>query len=383
MAEDFKVEVPISIKGGREGEKVGKQIGNKIAESLKKSLKSVGFGGSKSSATSGASQAAGLLGGMTKGLAGVAVKIGIVGVTLAATLGILKKSSGYLRGVLSIFERSFMIFFRPFGDFLATLLRPLAIMLMKVAVGWLKWTRESSTGKALFGGGEDTAASGAIKTGLKGSTTGFTGILGSTISSALAKVDWGSVGTWLWEKIITIWDWTNDVNSWLWEKITSIWDWTYDYAGWIWGVITSVWNYDEDYGEWLWGKITSIWNWTFDFSSWLWGKVTSIWDWSWNLGSWLWRKITDALSDVGSYFGFGNSKGYATGTAFVPETGLAMLHRGESVIPRVQNNNNSASSIILKPTIQIMGGGSNFDADEAARRFTSLTMMELKSRGII
>ena len=46
MAEGtFKVEVPITIKGGREGDKVGKQIGDKIANALNKSLKSVGLVG--------------------------------------------------------------------------------------------------------------------------------------------------------------------------------------------------------------------------------------------------------------------------------------------------------------------------------------------------
>ena len=74
--ETFKVEVPITLKGGREGDKVGKQIGEKIANALNKSLKSVGFGGTKSSASPSGNL--GGLGGMSKGLSKVAGKLGIV-----------------------------------------------------------------------------------------------------------------------------------------------------------------------------------------------------------------------------------------------------------------------------------------------------------------
>ncbi len=329
--ETMKIEVPISIKGGREGDKVGKQIGNQIAKALNKSLKSVGFGGTKSSAGGGVSQAAGLFSAMSKGISGVAVKLGVVGVTLGATLGILKKSSGYLRGVLSMFERSFMIFFRPFGDFLATLLRPLAIILMKAAVGWLKWTRESATGKALFGGGEDTTGSKAVKTGLKSVLPGgfaFGGILGS-IRSAILEVDWGSFGTWLFEKAKSMWDSTWSFSSWLWDKITSIWDW----------------------GE-------------------------------RNLGLWLWNKITDSLGNLGSFFGFGKDKGSsAKSSAPIFQNNSLATDKILSGVDRSQEKR--TTSLILQPTIQMMGGGSSSDADDLATRFVSMTMQALKSRGIL
>ena len=41
---DFKVEVPITLKGGNEGNKVGTQIGEKIAAQLNKSLKQLELG---------------------------------------------------------------------------------------------------------------------------------------------------------------------------------------------------------------------------------------------------------------------------------------------------------------------------------------------------
>jgi len=120
-----------------------------------------------------------------------------------------------------------------------------------------------------------------------------------------------------------------------------------------------------DFGGWLWGKVKSIWNWHWDFGGWLWSKVKSIWGGGSNDNS-----------------GGGRSSGGLVGKAFVPSDGMYKLHRGESVITKGQSNNTSNQSIILKPTIQIMGGNSNIDPDELARRFSNITMMELKSRGI-
>ncbi len=136
MVDGFKIEVPITLKGGREGEKVGKQIGEKIATQIKKSFSAINVGGTKA----GGIGPSGML-GVSKGLKGVATNLGVIGVAIGAAVGLLAKASPYLKGILSIFGRAFMIFFRPFGDFLATLLRPLAILLMKMAVAFLKWTR--------------------------------------------------------------------------------------------------------------------------------------------------------------------------------------------------------------------------------------------------
>lgn len=405
----MEIKVPITVKGGREGDKVGKQIGDKIANALNKSLKSAGFGGSKSSASAsgGGSQASGFL-GLSKGMGAVVAKLSVIGLIAGAALGLMKKSSGYLRGVLSVFGRAFLIFFRPFGDFLASLLRPLAIMLMKMAVAFLKFTRtgigKKAVGTALGAGGG--ALAGAAIGALGGPIGAAAGALIGAGLALLAQIDWKAVydkmlqfGGWLWDNIKKIWDWKNDFNVWLWDKIKSVWSWHWDFGSWLWGklmtvwnyvmdfgswlwgVLVSVWNYTMDFGSWLWGKIKLVWNYVADFGGWLWGKVKSIWSWRWDFGGWLWKKVKSIWSWGSS--SNDDSRGYATGTNFVGETGMYKLHRGESVIPRVQNNNSSnASSIILKPTIQMNGNSSNVDPDELARRFSNITMMELKSRGI-
>jgi len=428
----FEIKVPITVKGGREGDKVGKQIGEKIANALNKSLKSVGIGGGRTQSSASPSSGGGGFLGMSKGLSKVAGKLTIVGAAAIAILGVLKKASPYLKGILSMFSRAFMLFFRPFGDFLATLLRPLAIMLMKMAVSWLKFTR-TKAGKAAVGGLMGAAAGAAIGSVLPGVGTAVGAIVGGVIGIINALFP-GFL-----KKMATF-----SLAGWIWDKIKGIWTGEIDFTGWLWRKITGMWTATINFTAWLWEKIKSMWTATIDFSGWLWEKVQSIWNWNWDVGAWLKSKIKSIFGG-GSYSSGGSSSGgsssgasgggadsnsyytptpggvssgsgisnylqqtakavvnatpigpitkifktignlfggsYQTGTPFVPKDGLFQLHRGESVTPRVQNNSSDNQSIVLQPTINI-NGGSNVDAEEIARRFSSMTMMELKSRGI-
>ena len=176
---DFKVEVPITLKGGNEGNKVGTQIGEKIAAQLNKSLKAIGIGKTGDSP-------AGTL-GVTKGLGSVATKLGVVGVAIAAAVKFLSKASPYLKGILDIFGRSFMIFFRPFGDFLATLLRPMAILMMKAAVAFLKFSK-TPAGKKVVAGMSGAVAGAVVGAGvgMLGGPIGAAG--GAVIGAAVALV---------------------------------------------------------------------------------------------------------------------------------------------------------------------------------------------------
>jgi len=135
----FQIEVPITIKGGREGERVGTQIGEKLAGQLQKAFRSLNI-------SSGEGKQTGISGSFKI----TALKLGAISAALGATIGILRKSSPYLKGILDIFGRAFMMFFRPFGDFLATLLRPLAILMMKMAVSFIKFA-QTPEGKAIVG----------------------------------------------------------------------------------------------------------------------------------------------------------------------------------------------------------------------------------------
>lgn len=370
---DFEIKVPITLKGGKEGEKVGKQIGNKIAEQIKSAYKSIGIGGGKTK-TGGE---VGAISGLSKGLGKVALKLGAIVAVATGILSILKKSSPYLRGILSLFGRAFSMFFRPFGDFLASLLRPLAVLLLRLAVKWLQFTR-SPTGEKIGEKVKDI-----IKDPLGVGLPDVKGIFDFIKNIDLSKL--------------------KDFGPWLWGKLTSIWNYAGDFGNWILEKLKSTWNYVFDFGLWLGETIKTIWNWTFDFGSWLWEKLTSIWNWSWDFGGWVKEKlmsIFDSLnpfkekSSISSFFptiGLSGGlnklisnliKGEAqVGNPFVQSDGLYKLHRGEQVISRGKTSNNS---VVFRPTFQITGNISqDIDMDAIVRRASRVTEMELKKRGIL
>ena len=332
MAEEFKVEVPISLKGIGES-KTQERIGKEVVS-------------------------------LSKGVKGIATKLGLLGAAVTAAVGLLAKSSPYLKGILSLFGRAFTIFFRPFGDFLATLLRPLAILMMKMAVAFLKWTRPI-TGKVREAVEE---APQFELTGLKLPDIGIEIAnwalkVGAALGAVVYEIGKGAfnlgmeIGQWLYDKVIV------PAGDYIYKKLFGMWVWAHDFAAWLWQQITTIWNYTKDFGGWLWEKVTGIWSWNYDFSRWLWGKITSIFD-----------KI---YSSVKSAF-----TGGQVGIPNVPHTGLYELHKGEEVVPRTRVGQNR--SIIFRPTFQISGQVTkDIDIDAIVRRAGRQTEMEMKQRGII
>jgi hypothetical protein len=441
--EGFEIKVPITIKGGKEGERAGKQIGEKIAEQIKKSFKSIGLfketgGGGEASA----------IAGLSKSMKGTTAKLGVIAAIAAVTLGVLRQASPYLKGVLSIFGRAFMIFFRPFGDFLATLLRPLAIWLMKMAVAFLKWTRGSSAGKAGVaagtGAGAGALVGGAIGSVVPGIGTAIGAGVGAGIGALvglLTQLDWGAIGDsislfikGLKETLVyfikdpvgflidlggdlkvsmgifkdRISDAWNTFINWLGTALPNFAGWLGEQMGkglrmivdfilafgpWLWNALTTTFFKTLEIltaiGKWIWdtiiafmkdplGTLSGMGKWIWDTIT---GTLSNIWDSLSGIGSWIWNMITSSLSNFIGGVGKGY-RGYATGTPFVPETGLYQLHRGEQVIPRGQASNRS---LIFKPTFEITGSGvsQNIDMDAIVRRAGRITEMELKKRNII
>lgn len=383
--EGFEVKVPITLKGGQEGNKVGKQIGEKIAAQLNKSFKAVGIGGTQT----GVGGAAGML-GVSKDLKGVAVKLGIIGLAIGATVAFLKKSSPYLKGILDIFGRAFMIFFRPFGDFLATLLRPMAILMMKMAVAFLRWTgkirgiaREGKEGAPQIPttgiGGVDFATSIANWFLRIGGAIGALSlaIIEGAINVGKGLVDLGSkMAEWIHLHVII------PAGEFLAEKLFGIWNWTEDFAGWLWTQITNIWIWTEDFAAWVWKQITNIWSWDFDFGNWIEEKLKSIWTWNWNFGDWFKNKIINALDPTpGNILSKYILGGGQVGISNVPREGLYHLHPGEEVVPRTKVGQRS---VILKPTFNFSGNiTQDIDIDSIVRRAGRQTEMDLKQRGII
>ena len=156
MAEEYgmKVWLELAVKNVKE---IKKQV-----ESQLKGIDLKGIAGKASAAGGQASKISGIAEslGLNKGIGKLAVIGGaILGALLIIKKGIaqLVKSSPYLQGILSVLGRAMMLFFRPFGDFLGHLLRPLAIALLRLAMKWLKFTRKV-TGK----GEEEGAVAGIV-----------------------------------------------------------------------------------------------------------------------------------------------------------------------------------------------------------------------------
>lgn len=335
MPEKFEVEVPISVKGIGEG-KVGEKVAKEIAV-------------------------------LSKGLKGVITKFGVIGAAIAAAVGLLSKASPYLKGILDIFGRAFMIFFRPFGDFLATLLRPLAILMMKMAVAFLKWTRPI-TGAVREAVAEvpQITPTGELLPDIAIGVANWALKLGAALGAVIYEIGKGAfelgmkIGQWLYDKVIL------PAADYLSAKILGIWNWV------------------KNFPDWLWGKITSIWTWTFDFGAWIWEKITGIWDWTYDFAGWIWKQVTSIFRTgpfgvIGKLLGIGKGQ---VGIPSVPREGLYHLHKGEEVVPRTKAG--QGRSVIFKPTFQITGNVTqDIDMDSIVRRASRMTEMELKQRGVI
>ena len=341
----------------------------------------------------------------------IAIVAGILFVIGAAAKKILQKleeSSPYLRGILSVFNRAFMLFFKPFGDFLAVLLRPLAMILMRLAVGWLKASR-TPIGQGIVKGVSNIATG-----GITGAIDSFQDTmklldnLKPTVQGTMDKLS--DFGGWLWDKITGIWNWNKDAAEWLWGKIKKIWNWEKDMAAWLWGKITSIWTWSQDFGTWVWEKITTIWDWKFEFGDWVKDKVTSIWEWSFSFGGWLEDKLTsiwswnfnfgawlwDRVKSIASNYlkdlipdkkdkPKGSEDGNARGLNFVPETGMYKLHRGETVTNAARSERQGLGTLIFSPKISVFtqGGSSASEMESAGRRMNRMFELQLRSNGLV
>jgi len=81
----------------------------------------------------------------TKGFGGVIKGLGLAGIALNQSVeflgkikNVLEEASPALKGTFELFGAAFRLFFKPFGDFLSALLRPMAIWLIRMAVNFNK-----------------------------------------------------------------------------------------------------------------------------------------------------------------------------------------------------------------------------------------------------
>lgn len=267
----------------------------------------------------------------------------------------MAKSSPYLQGILNVFKRAWSNVWRPFGDFLGNLLRPLAVALLRLSVKWLEKTRDKKGKLAvkagvggLIGSGPG-AAIGSVIGGVAGSAAGGIGAIPGAIVGGLAG---GAIGAGLGAAVAVLKDagqgaknlaivgkaWTdkllNDVFNIDMDKVAqkvgmfftmtlpnffnkTLPEWFSnqvkklgDFASYIWDKLTSgVSNLKDKISQFaghVWDKITTGVSNVYDrlrgWAQWVWGKITdslsTVYSTLSGWAQWLWTKITDGVSNV-------------------------------------------------------------------------------------
>ncbi len=372
----------------------------------------------------------GKMGGKLALLAGTAL---IISEGVKRIVRFMAASSPYLKGVFDIFKRSLMIFFRPFGDALATFLKPMALWMIKMAVAFLQFTKTPGGGLvAQAGAGAGVgAAIGAVVGGAPGAVVGaaagagialldeaWQGVknigtvvtawadkaaetfLGINMDEVRAKVATFMLETWpQWvdnvrEKveIFMLETWPEFVNS-LKTKVEETWG----------DIEVLLSETIPDAIEEGWETVKTF------FTETVPGWIEDSWDgvktfFTETVPGW----VTDMIDKVKALFPFGDDgdgdggggkgifskagdfvkkifKGEGqTGIGFVPETGLYGLHRGEKVIPSTRVGGSGGRNVILNMKTIIQGGiQKDVDIDSIVRRSSRMTELILRRRGII
>ena len=133
----------------------------------------------------------------------------------------------------------------------------------------------------------------------------------------------------------------------------------------------------------------------FNMNIWLGENLMSFFDGVFDFGDWIKINIKDFITgnisfiDMiksifgGSFFGGGEARGgkgftgeFQNGTDFVPETGLALLHKGEKVVPAGRS---IGRTTILKPTFNFNGPiNKDIDVDSLMKRASRRVELDLR-----
>lgn len=269
------------------------------------------FGGSGGGGVNIPSGSTGGIGAfMTKGLGGALTKLALplmalktIAEGITKLVSILKEASPYLKATMDVGKKTLMLFFKPFGDMLATLLRPALIWLLRMAIKWQSmWgpTAQKKGQEALEESGltpETVLDKFSIpKPGdeLKTPTVSGGGLLTPEMKEKL-KEAWDNFVLGIGEGLEDFKTWTNEI----WSKFkTWIGDSWGDYTEWK----AAIWN---RFVSWLgesWGKTKewtqAVW---LRFTSWIGKKWGTFKEWA----DAIWTNFTDWLGQgwdtIGSF----------------------------------------------------------------------------------
>ena len=263
-------------------------------------------------------EATAMLGGMAGKLGMVAGSIGLVVTVLGqikkavdSVLQEFAKSSPALQGTLMLFQKAMLLFFKPFGDFLSSLLRPLAIWLLKASIAWIKFTKDfgKTFDEVMKPVVDELVNLGTIFTDtvakdIKDLQDFFSGELSlpELIMELIKNRIEGmiEIGTWLWKNLIepaivgSI-----AIGEWLGENIPKWIKGVFDFAEWIRSSIaTFIEDNTFDFGYWIGEQIGNFVVGVFDIGEWLLEFITSIITGEFDIGAWLLQHIKDFIKGI-------------------------------------------------------------------------------------
>lgn len=327
-----------------------------------------GFFGTKTAGEAPEGQL-GFMGTVVGKLGIVSLAVDLVGKKIGELLDFLKSTSPYLKGVFDIFNRAFMVFFRPFGDFLAGILKPVAIWLLRVCIAWMLWLKSINL-KPL----QDL-----IDKLVTGDLLGF-------VLDAFKILE--GVGDWLWNNILVpgffaIIDTLIAFGGWLWNALNKlqtdlillIWNGIVTIAEsikpigeWMWNtlinIFTSAFNSLKGIGQWMWNTITNVMQNPLqilkDFGKWIWDSLVNIFNKTLQalagFGSWLLNQIKAMIRRMtGGLVGRASGGSVSSGTPYiVGEQGPELFVPNSSgrIIPNGGLGGQSVSIIINNPSFQ-------------------------------
>ena len=292
---DFKIEVPISVKGDTGGKKTGETIADAVGKKLKSILGTTGTGKMKSGgATSlGIESAGDVVGNMatqTKGTGKMVNGIGKlggimagVGLAVGAIAMVIEALSFIIKPIMSLLKIILMLLFLP----LVPILKPV----MQGLAAFIKWFAP-------------------VMKKVAGYVEKFVNILGSGITwiwENLLKPIWDGLKT----AILAGWEMLKNAGVFIWEEIiVPAFGFLKDVGVWIWEqIIKPVFLFWVDMGEKLWNYIKSLFTGTIDVIKVVWEFIKGLFKGGIEVGSTVWdwfkglfKGTIDVATTVWSWF---------------------------------------------------------------------------------
>jgi len=272
---------------------------------------------------------------LTKGIGGALTKLALplaalkhIWKGISKIVGILKDASPAFAAVTNMFKQSMKLFFKPFGDALAGLFRPLAIKLLKFMIAWNQfwagksWTdfkeETKSQAEEIYGEG------GFTKQNIHDKIVNW---WNETIEALKQKFTWANLYTW-WdgfvvqlkeifnlERFSEWWATTKEQFKEIfnWDTIkTKFDDWVTEIKelDWVKGITKALDELDWDWHpiQWLKDKF-SEWTFEWDLITWLKEKFSEFWTWTFDIGKW----IKEQISKLNPFSGKNTSSGGGSG----------------------------------------------------------------------